>query len=874
MFVLLSGSAWAWEKYYWTGATSTDYHTAANWNSNRVGVATDIPHWRWGIEQHYENADIISYRIDIAQNAYGRGDWHINAGSETQPLEFYCTKGSIVVSPDSSQYNYASKLVVAESCDSWVWINGGQWDEFASAVTIGSSGYSAHLRIGNDRGVDTMFKTASDLTFNQGSISVSNATVNIAGKLLVGEIAGKLTRFDFYNSTMTIGNYFEVCNAATFDLCGGLVTNTARYLTIDDSGEVTVRGGGRYASQMMLLVGNYTTGTLNIVDGGEAASGEMLVLGYRSGSSGIVNIANGGILTVPYIYLKHDNASAKIALDGGTIRAAKDNERLIRSSDGLAVTVGENGGVIDAAGYNVTIEEDLDNASGAAGGMSFAGGGTVTLSGAINYTGGTTVEAGTVVVVPDVAAYAALGAIKVTGLAGSVCEVVRLSGEGTFSTSDLPENTEDTTFLVSPDGKSIIAINGMEGTYWIGVNGDLGMASNWSDGVIPTENPTIKWSSPITVTNSGGFSPNTLTIPDDSAVITLAGALTMNYLTNAYNLAIASTGSLTVTGDLVAYAARNTKPLLHSNYGSVTVGGRVCFRSSGTTKGDSTVMQYAVADENSSPIVANCLAYYADSWSDYLVANLGSMNNGVGKWVVGAGGLAIPYSRIIDRSGFRITGSQSVTLYSSANWILDESYRHQGRDLYLRDTGTLRIDTTDYNDRTTPRTVTIEGYLNAKGSAATPLRITGNGTVVMDAIPNNGHTNVVNGVIAVENGATLQINEDVVVVGTGKVSLAEGATLALDSSTLGAIGDTEFMSCIPGLVLPSEGTAAIRIDGPRLKYGKYKVAKVGTETVTNITLDEENSRQALGVRDWSFEVDESGMLVLDILPETFVIIVR
>ena len=84
-------------------------------------------------------------------------------------------------------------------------------------------------------------------------------------------------------------------------------------------------------------------------------------------------------------------------MDGGTIRAAKDSERLIRSANNLYVTVGANGGTIDAAGYNVTIEEDLDNASGATGKMTFKGGGTVTLSGAINYTGGTTVEAGTVV---------------------------------------------------------------------------------------------------------------------------------------------------------------------------------------------------------------------------------------------------------------------------------------------------------------------------------------------------------------------------------------------------------------------------------------------------------------------------------------------
>ena len=282
--------------------------------------------------------------------------------------------------------------------------------------------------------------------------------MNIGGQLIVGNTADKLTSFDFYNSTMVIGNYFTVGNSAIFDLCGGSITNTANYLTVDNSAEMTIRNGGRYSSQAQILVGNYSAGTLNIIDGGEAASGSMLTLGYRSGSSGTVNIANGGILTVPYIYLRDANASATVALDGGTIRAAKDNERLIRSANNLYVTVGANGGTIDAAGYNVTIEEDLDNASGATGKMTFKGGGTVTLAGAINYTGGTTVEAGTVVVVPDVAKRTALGTITVTGLENTICEVVRLSGEGTFSAGDLPADTETVTFSVSSDGKSILAV--------------------------------------------------------------------------------------------------------------------------------------------------------------------------------------------------------------------------------------------------------------------------------------------------------------------------------------------------------------------------------------------------------------------------------
>ncbi len=831
---LATSGAWAWEKYYWTGAVSTDYHTAGNWNSNHVAVATDIPHWRWGIDQHYETADIVSYRIDIAQNAYGRGGWVVNAGTAAQPLEFYCATGSTIVSPDSSQYDYASALTVASTCDSWVWINGGQWDEFASYVTIGSSDYAGHLIIGNDRGVDTLFKTTGNFTFNQGSIAVSNATVNIGGQLVVGNIADKLTSFYSYNSTMVIDNYFTVNNSAIIDLCGGSVTNSAQHLTVDGSGEMTIRDSGRYACQEQLVVGNYSAGTLNIIDGGEAVSGTMLSLGYRSGSSAIVNIANGGILTVPYIYLRDANASATVSLDGGTIRAAKDNEQLIRSAGNLYLTVGANGGTIDAAGYNVTIEEDLDNASGETGAMTFKGGGTVTLSGAMNYTGGTTVEVGTTLIVESAIAKDKLAFTIPEGLANGVYELVRITGGAVFPEDVLDNVTQapNAQFVLNNAKTGIYLHYGNvegEGKVWVGVAGDGKMSSgeNWLDNKAPEAGDMLNFSAATAnLALSADLGDVTLsTMLFGTKVVTIAdGSLYVSALTNANKLAIAQGASLTVTDDLVGYAATNDpKPLLYSNEGTVTVGGCVHFRSNGTSKGNSIVHQYAVANENSSPIIASGLAYNADSWSDYLVANLGSMNNGVGKWVIGANGLTIPYSRQIDKSGFRAFGTQTVKLYSSADWTLDESYRHQGNDLYIADSATVTVDTTDYTDNTVRRTVTFNGYINARGSAGAPLTVSGCGTLVLNSVAANNRTNVVAGAIAVTDSATLQINKDVVVGGSGTISLAEGTTLALEST------GREFATPeIVPVALPAEGAATIRIDGTRLRTGEHILCTIAS----------------------------------------------
>jgi hypothetical protein len=434
----------------------------------------------------------------------------------------------------------------------------------------------------------------------------------------------------------------------------------------------------------------------------------------------------------------------------------------------------------------------------------------------------------------------------------------------------------ETTFALGEGNTNIVvqSVGSIAPAFYIGpADGDLSVAANWSDGVVPTSgNPVIWCANPATLIVGDTFRADTITIPEYSSVVTSsAGNLHLAALTNASNLAIAQGASLTIDGDLVGYAADNTKPLLYSNYGTVTVGGKVHFRDcSNVNKALSTVAQYAVADANSTPIIASGLAYNAvwnesaNNWyQDYLVANLGSMNNAPGKWVVGANGLKFPASRTIDQSGFAVKGSQAVTLYSSADWTLDESSRHKGNDLYLRDTATVTIDTTDYNDHTTPRTVTLKGYVNATGSAATPLTITGNGTVVLDAIPANNRTNIVNGAIAVENGATLQINKDVVVGGTGSISLAAGTTLALPAND----DKTFSVRDIVPLTLPTEGTATLRIDGARLKSGDYVILdSVPTGYAEHLTV----TGTAIDGRRTELK-DDGTSLILTIVPRGFII---
>ena len=175
---------------------------------------------------------------------------------------------------------------------------------------------------------------------------------------------------------------------------------------------------------------------------------------------------------------------------------------------------------------------------------------------------------------------------------------------------------------------------------------------------------------------------------------------------------------------------------------------------------------------------------------------------------------------------------------------------------------------TDYNDHTTGRTVTFKGYTNAQGTAATPLTITGCGTVVLESATANNHTNVVNGAIAVENGATLQINKDVVVGGTGSISLAAGATLAIPANDDRTISVRDIVP----LVLPDTGTATLRVDGnTRLPSGKYTLLDSVPENYANLEVD----RTTAAIAGRHASVDEkNGQLVLNIVPDGLMIIFR
>ena len=698
-----------------------------------------------------------------------------------------------------------------------------------------------------------MFQT-STLTGNKNlTVVVSGSCENKGGTqcLLIGSQAEPLT-FRAANDNLAYGIQFGT----------GADTYFGHYTAGDTY--IRLQSGSYSTGSKSLFVGAHG----NAVNNGHLTieSAATMTVGTNCEINHGTEIINRGRLKAQSIIHNYGSATATFTFDGGTLEAGSAGT-LVADNSKIAINATSNGGTIDTAGYAVSIERPIADASGETGAMTFKGGGSVTLVAQPTYSGTTAIEIGTRLAVPSAIAGDKLSFTIPAGLANGAYPVIAITGEGAFaddvlSAVTLPED-DNASFRLSGDKKTIVCLYGFEaeGDVYIGAtDGDLSTAANWLSGAVPTSGaPTIFCGSAATLSVGDTFAPDTVIVPGNSAVVTIGtGDLHIGgSLTNANRLAIASGASLTVAGNLVAYDGQGT--FLYSNEGAVTVAGKVvCATATKAT----TTKQYEVVTANTQPIRTG--GFLSDKRTGRVFYKLN------GSWVVGAAGFAFNNPENRWNSSFYVQ-SASATLYSSADWTRANSGQRSASngttpvgDLCVYEkTGSLIIDTSDYDTPTTKHTVTLNGRIIANGA----VTIKGGGTVVVNTTGSNEnlpedlkHTCITNGTtLAVTDTATLKISAGRKITGNGTVSLAAGTTLALEAD------GKDFTPCIdPSLKLPTTGTATIRIDGARLGSGDHHViATVASGTSANVTLDQ--GSEALDGRTGTLTVD-GDKLKLQITP--------
>ena len=274
----------------------------------------------------------------------------------------------------------------------------------------------------------------------------------------------------------------------------------------------------------------------------------------------------------------------------------------------LHFKVGERGGTIDTAGYDVVFPLRLLQDSSSNGGIVVKGGGSLTLENAkVTYVGKTSVEAGTTLVVSDSTAKSNIlsHGIELAGAPtpGTSYTVVRCNDD--LTTDDLANVTcgaaSDFTPAVGEDGKSIVVTaTALKSGYWTGAanDGNLSNGFNWTDGNVPTSgNAEICCPVATTLTVGGTFSPDTITIPDGSALVTIgSGTLYVNEVVNRQLLAVGA-GATVVIGDRLTLA-----------------------------KGES------LCDQNNGTLVVSNLLLKAESGDRYVTTNQTTSSSGVFKF--------------------------------------------------------------------------------------------------------------------------------------------------------------------------------------------------------------------------------------------------
>ena len=201
-----------------------------------------------------------------------------------------------------------------------------------------------------------------------GTMSVSGGTMNSTGWLVVGRFAGG-------NGTMTVssGSVNHTDNA------------TSMILGEEGTGTLTVSG----------------TGAVNV------NSTQGLRIGHAATGNGTINL-NGGTLAANFIQKSNAGSTAKINLDGGTLKSLANTGDFFLGMGSANLEIKAGGAKFDSNTFSVTITQDLNGA----GGFTKLANGTLTLaSTASGYAGATTIGAGTlsVAVIADGGAPSTLG---------------------------------------------------------------------------------------------------------------------------------------------------------------------------------------------------------------------------------------------------------------------------------------------------------------------------------------------------------------------------------------------------------------------------------------------------------------------------------
>ena len=858
------------------------------------------------------------------------------------------TSGSLTFANTSGNVSYVTNNVSGTSWSGDCWINSGAW-EFSGAFPKNSNG----VLFGS-----TANKTVTVVNYSDWSPSWYMDLCHESGTTVVmTNRAGTITAYGSggASGSISIGGKNSTTTGANATLVfeGGTMIARTKNLVLaygksGTKGTLVQKGGEiRVESNANFLVGGYGEGVF-VQDGGtfSVASGGHVIIASDSAADAASHITlNGGEFAVPYItYGSCKVGTSTMTLDGGTLKLTASSSASIARNARLAVKVGEHGGrIVLGEGVAGVVPADIGAVGATDGGLTIGGAGSLSFTGTLGYTGATTVELGATMIVPSPSTIpgAFVVTIPATPSDDGMYTILTTTGEDTletlFASATLPTGDPKAVFRLSADKKSIICLYGDVEQTWIGgASGDLGDEANWSTGLVPKHgNAVITSGSAATLTSNAEFTPDAITFPEESALITINGeaaianllAVTNNSaLHHVFNCPVSFkdgeaaditvtssqyvkftggmtaytlkqtgaeayiSGNITLTKDIANWAANVEIDLLHLCDGatltiprSVTVDGTANFKlDSGTTlniEGDISASAYFTSVNNG-------------------VVNVSgrAISTGSNVWQAGSG------SGIMKASGL-VSGNSSsrFVLNTTGNWIVGQDGMTAAKDFYTQTSNSshiypysdftmsgsinnagsgspkMYISTTDYYDSTVKRVVTI----NAGGGGRYALTVNGIGTALFirtttfasSLTANDSVTVAVNDGCRPGNGAvTMNGTSTLKVAQSGTVTL--GGNLTLASTAALAFNFTD-KATAPRLAIPAASTIPTTVNVKISAKEGIRPSSSQTHTLTSTFDFTGKTVNIVDKPDWVKSVDVvEGNLVLTVKPKGMLIVVK
>ena len=469
--------------------------------------------------------------------------------------------------------------------DDTIWNNTANWED-------GNFPGNDEVYFQNNK-FDSKFtgESGSVITFTN-SFSVWRTRLRGAGSEqvpLVLRAADSESGLDFGTSVGIIvadssGSGYLRIESGTYPISAGIrIGENATYygqLTVTGGAVLQAKNGNMEIQNGKVILDN---GTIEI-----SKTDKYVSLGNQADGCEL-HLENGGVLTTSLIWDGNKGKTSTVLFNGGTLKANGVFSTLwpaiIADKANITVNVGANGGTIDASGFNIQVARPIAAEGANDGGMTFKGGGSVSLKYASTYTGATKVELGTKIIATTADAKASvLANLVVTGVAADgdyyVFECSGLT-DNDLANVTCPGGAEGTT--ITRDGNQIKVhyVAPAEGLGWNGGDAAWATANAWTNATGTAKTWT-----------DGNYA-----VFEDASTITLgANAAAVSATFNADATVAAGGGTLTVpavtvsAGVSATIAAPTAGALEKTGAGTLTLGSS---RTDATTLSEGTLVANA-----------------------------------------------------------------------------------------------------------------------------------------------------------------------------------------------------------------------------------------------------------------------------------------